>query len=73
VVEDLGALPLALAHAAAYMLDLELPCSAYRVRFADRHRKPAELFPDEGTLYEGNSRTVATTWHLSIDAADWLP
>jgi DNA-binding SARP family transcriptional activator len=73
VVADLGALPLALAHAAAYMLDLELPCSAYRARFADRHRRLAELFPDAGTLYEGNSRTVATTWHLSIDAADRLP
>ncbi|MFT7837102.1 BTAD domain-containing putative transcriptional regulator [Saccharothrix sp. BKS2] len=73
VVADLDALPLALGHAAAYMIDLELPCSAYRVRFADRRRGLAELFPHPDTLYEGNSRTVATTWTLSIDAADQLP
>jgi DNA-binding SARP family transcriptional activator len=73
VVADLEALPLALGHAAAYMIDLDLPCSAYRTRFADRSRRLAEVFPHPDTLYEGNSRTVATTWTLSIDAADQLP
>lgn len=73
VVGDLDALPLALGHAAAYMIDLDLPCSAYRVRFADRRRRLTELFPDPQTLYDGNSRTVATTWTLSIEAADRLP
>ncbi len=51
VVTDLGALPLALGHAAAYMIDLDLPCSTYRDRFSDRRRRLAELFPDPDTLY----------------------
>ncbi len=62
VGEDLGYLPLALSHAAAYLLDLELPCSTYRARFADRLRRLPTLFP--------GSMTVATTWSLSIEQAD---
>lgn len=73
VVTDLGALPLALGHAAAYMIDLDLPCSTYRERFSDRRRRLAELFPDPDTLYDGYAHTVATTWTLSIEAADRLP
>ncbi|MEY9859305.1 DNA-binding SARP family transcriptional activator [Catenulispora sp. GAS73] len=73
VVADLGALPLALSHAAAYMIDLDLPCSDYRARFADRKRRLTDLFPSQGALYDGNSHTVATTWFISIQAADRLP
>lgn len=53
VAADLGYLPLALDHAAAYMLDLELPCSAYRARFAQQHRRLDILFPDPATLFTG--------------------
>lgn len=73
VVTDLGALPLALSHAAAYMIDLDLPCGEYRARFADRKRRLTDLFPAQGALYDGNSHTVATTWFISIQAADRLP
>ena len=73
VVEDLGALPLALSHAAAYMIDMDLPCSGYRRRFRDRKRRLPDLFAHPDTLFDGYSRTVATTWGLSIDAADELP
>ncbi|EIV96216.1 BTAD domain-containing putative transcriptional regulator [Frankia sp. QA3] len=73
VVTDLGGLPLALGHAAAYMIDLDLPCSLYRGRFADRRRRLTELFPTLDTVYDGYSHTVATTWALSIEAANRLP
>ncbi|MFE9882490.1 FxSxx-COOH system tetratricopeptide repeat protein [Streptomyces sp. NPDC005784] len=70
VAADLGLLPLALSHAAAYMIDQDLTCAGYRRRFADRRRNLARLFPDEHALFDGTSRTVATTWALSIEAAD---
>jgi DNA-binding SARP family transcriptional activator len=72
VAADLGSLPLALSHAVAYMVDQDLTCSAYRARFANRNRKLAGLFPDPGTLFDISPRTVATTWTLSIEAADRL-
>ncbi len=70
VAEDLGLLPLALGHAAAYMLDQDLTCAAYRRRFADRSRRLGGLFPDEAALFDGTTHTVATTWALSMEAAD---
>jgi DNA-binding SARP family transcriptional activator len=72
VAADLGSLPLALSHAAAYMVDQDLTCGAYRARLADRNRRLAGLFPDPGTLFDISPRTVATTWTLSIEAADRL-
>lgn len=72
VAADLGLLPLALGHAAAYMLDQDLTCTAYRCRFADEHRRLGGLFPDEGGLFDGAAGTVATTWALSIEAANQL-
>ncbi|WP_165036790.1 FxSxx-COOH system tetratricopeptide repeat protein [Candidatus Protofrankia californiensis] len=72
VAADLGLLPLALGHAAAYMLDQDLTCTAYRRRFADRSRRLSGLFPDESGLFDGTADTVATTWSLSIEAADQL-
>ncbi|MFC4149861.1 DnaJ C-terminal domain-containing protein [Micromonospora mangrovi] len=65
---DLGFLPLALAQAAAYLMDRGLTCGEYRKRFADRRRRLAELMPD--TLPDGHQATVATTWSLSIELAD---
>ncbi|WP_250291578.1 tetratricopeptide repeat protein, partial [Frankia sp. CiP1_Cm_nod1] len=73
VVADLGALPLALSHATAYMIDQDLTCSGYRERFANRKKRLTELFPTLDTVYDGYSHTVATTWALSIEAADRLP
>ncbi|GIG67326.1 NB-ARC domain-containing protein [Phytomonospora endophytica] len=67
---DLGHLPLALGHATAYMLDQVLPCAAYRGLFADRARRLEEVFPDQQTLPDEYDRTIATTWSLSVEAAD---
>lgn len=73
VATDLGCLPLALAQAAALMLDTELPCSGYRERFADRRRRLAEAFPHPDTLFDDTTATVATTWSISIEQANRLP
>jgi DNA-binding SARP family transcriptional activator len=73
VAADLGSLPLALSHAAAYMVDQDLTCTAYRSRFSDRNRRLSGLFPDPDTLFDASAGTVATTWLLSIEAADMLP
>ncbi|MGH3901826.1 MAG: FxSxx-COOH system tetratricopeptide repeat protein [Pseudonocardiaceae bacterium] len=70
VAADLGSLPLALGHAAAYMIDQDISCLSYRQRFADQRRRLASLFPDEGAIFEGPAATVATTWALSIVAAN---
>jgi hypothetical protein len=70
VAEDLGRLPLALSHAAAYMIDQGLPCHRYRQLFADRRRRLAELFPTAHSLFDDTTATVASTWTLSVDASD---
>jgi hypothetical protein len=70
VAADLGCLPLALGHAAAYMRDQDLTCTAYRRRFAHRRRRLSGLFPDESGLFDDAAETVATTWSLSVEAAD---
>jgi len=70
VAEDLGRLPLALAQASSYMRDRGLTCAAYRRRFAERRVEralPADAPADD---YPG---IVATTWALSIAAADQCP
>jgi hypothetical protein len=69
---DLGFLPLALAQAAAYLLDRDLTCAQYRVRFADRSLKLAFLLPERQALPDAHTQTVATTWSLSVELADGL-
>ena len=72
LAKDLGLLPLALAQAAAYLIDRQLGCAEYRRRFADRRRTLAELLPEEGALPDEQRTTVATTWSLSVELADQL-
>ncbi|WP_259305287.1 tetratricopeptide repeat protein [Streptomyces koyangensis] len=69
---DLGYLPLALAQAAAYLVDTELACTDYRELFADRMRKLADLLPESSSLPDDQAITVAATWSLSIERADQL-
>ncbi|MFI9764968.1 tetratricopeptide repeat protein [Streptomyces sp. NPDC051963] len=69
---DLEHLPLALAQAVAYLIDLELDCSTYRERLADRARTLPGLLPETGSLPDDQAVTVAATWSLSIDRADRL-
>jgi hypothetical protein len=68
---DLGYLPLALAQAAAFILDHSETCLGYRSRLADRRRALAELFPADA-LADDYQATAAATWSISIEAADTL-
>ncbi|MEU8004406.1 hypothetical protein AB0B66_24890 [Catellatospora sp. NPDC049111] len=72
VAADLGYLPLALAQAAAYMIDREITCSTYRVRLADRRRSLEHFLPEPESLPDEHRATVAATWSLSIEHADTL-
>ncbi len=69
---DLGHLPLALAQAAAYIIDTHVTCARYRRLLADRLRKLADLLPEPSALPDDQAVTVAATWSLSIEHADRL-
>lgn len=73
LAQDLGYLPLALAQAAAYLLDLGLEVAAYRRRFGDRRRTLGALVPDESGLPDDQHASLAATWSLSVERADRLP
>ena len=67
---DLGTLPIALAQAAAYMNDRNIGCAQYRRRLAER--RLAEVVPEPEALPDQHQNTVATTWSLSLEAANQL-
>ncbi|MEV7567997.1 FxSxx-COOH system tetratricopeptide repeat protein [Streptomyces tanashiensis] len=69
---DLGHLPLALAQAAAYIIDTGITCARYRRLLADRLRRLADLLPEPGALPDDQAVTVEATWSLSIEHADRL-
>ncbi|KUJ70561.1 ATP-binding protein, partial [Streptomyces albus subsp. albus] len=69
---DLGYLPLALAQAAAYIIDADLTCASYRELLADQIRKLADLLPEPGALPDDQTATVAATWALSTEHANKL-
>ena len=68
---DLGHLPVALAQAAAVLIDQGWSCKEYRAQFADRSRSLGDLFPADAPADEYD-RTVATVWSLAVDRADRL-
>ncbi|MEU4240741.1 tetratricopeptide repeat protein [Actinoplanes sp. NPDC026619] len=68
LADDLGHLPLALAQAAAYMLDRQLDCAGYRRRLAARAM--AAVLPE--VLPDDQSRPLSQTWTLSMELADTL-
>ncbi|WP_369265234.1 tetratricopeptide repeat protein [Streptomyces sp. R35] len=70
LAQDLGCLPLALSQAAAYMIDAGTSCAAYRTLLADRAQSLARLSPE--VLPDGQSRTMAAAWSLSVEYADRL-
>ncbi|MGW9123154.1 tetratricopeptide repeat protein, partial [Streptomyces sp. NPDC055663] len=72
LAEALGHLPLALGHAAAYMLRENTPCSAYLERFTDRAARLDELLPHWADT-ERYGRQVTTTLLLALDATDQDP
>ncbi|GGT21900.1 FxSxx-COOH system tetratricopeptide repeat protein [Streptomyces toxytricini] len=67
---DLGHLPLALAQAAAYLVDSGQSAAAYRKLLADRATRLTDLAPD--ALPDDHAATLAAAWSLSIDRADTL-
>ncbi|WP_055587816.1 tetratricopeptide repeat protein [Peterkaempfera griseoplana] len=66
----LGHLPLALSQAAAYVIDADITCAAYRALLADRAHTLADVAPD--ALPDDQPHTVAAAWSLSVDRADAL-
>ncbi|MFF0752697.1 tetratricopeptide repeat protein [Streptomyces sp. NPDC004267] len=70
LAEDLGHLPLALAQAAAFLLDTGRSVRAYRDLLADRARNLREITPDIGGLPDDQRRTVAALWDESVALAD---
>jgi tetratricopeptide (TPR) repeat protein len=62
---DLGGLPLALAQAAALMIDSRTGCRDYRISYAERKRRMA--------VSDEHAAIVAATWLLSLERADHLP
>jgi hypothetical protein len=71
LAKDLGFLPVALAQAAAAIIDAGSSCARYRQRFADQATSLSVLFPEGAAATPTD--TVATTWSLSIERADKIP
>ncbi|WP_405833462.1 FxSxx-COOH system tetratricopeptide repeat protein [Streptomyces sp. NBC_01176] len=69
---DLGYLPLALAQAAAYIIDATLTCASYRDLLASRIERLGDLLPEPGALPDDQTDTVAATWALSVERAGRL-
>ncbi|MGW7386871.1 tetratricopeptide repeat protein [Streptomyces sp. NPDC054794] len=67
---DLGHLPLALAQAAAYLIDSGQSAADYRTLLADRTTALADAAPDH--LPDDQALPLAAAWSLSIDRADTL-
>ncbi|MEU4921848.1 tetratricopeptide repeat protein [Streptomyces parvus] len=68
LAQELGCLPLALGHAAAYLINQGTPCAVHLDRFRDSGRRLDQLLPPEGDT-EGYGRRVAAGLLLSVDAA----
>src|SRR5262249_20763225 len=68
LLRELGHLPLALAHAAAYMLNEEVTCTDYLQLFTGQRSRLDALLPPESDT-EGYGRPVAAALLLTLDAA----
>jgi len=65
----LGHLPLALSHAAAYMINEDESCGGYLHRYTDGRQQLAELMPDRDDP-DAYGRPVAVTLLLNVQAAE---
>lgn len=72
LASDLGMLPLALAQAAAFMVDADMDCARYRHELADSRHQLADLVPDDSGLPDDHHLTVAAAWTVSVGYADQL-
>nr|WP_281179711.1 tetratricopeptide repeat protein [Streptomyces violens] len=68
LADVLGHLPLALSHAAAYMVNEDVTCAEYLRRFTDSAARLDDLLPRHADT-EGYGRQVATALLLSLDVA----
>ncbi|MFJ8017439.1 tetratricopeptide repeat protein [Streptomyces sp. NPDC096339] len=68
LAEALGYLPLALSHAAAYMINEDVPCADYLLRFNSSAARLDDLLPRHADT-EGYGRHVAAALLLSLDVA----
>ncbi|MBM7773950.1 tetratricopeptide (TPR) repeat protein [Actinokineospora baliensis] len=67
----LGHLPLALSQAAAHLaMTPGMTCLGYVEKWRTKRATLAEMFPED---WSGPGARTATTWSISIDAADQLP
>ncbi len=62
-------MPLALAHAAAYMINEDVDCTAYLHLFTDRASRLESLLPPDADT-DNYDRRVTTSLLLALDAAD---
>jgi hypothetical protein len=69
LVAELGYLPLALGHAAAYLIDQQITCAAYLDCYRAGRDRLDDLMPASADG-DGYGRTVAATLLLALDAAD---
>ncbi|MFF3787459.1 SAV_2336 N-terminal domain-related protein, partial [Streptomyces sp. NPDC001933] len=69
---DLGHLPLALALAAAYLIDTGIDCATYRQLLTDRARTLTDVLPEPDALPDAHATTTAAAWSLSIERANRL-
>ncbi|MEV7416541.1 tetratricopeptide repeat protein [Streptomyces sp. NPDC089919] len=70
LAEALGYLPLALAQAAAYLIDSAETVAAYRNLLADHVTRLDDASPD--VLPDSQSHSMAAAWSLSVERADKL-
>jgi len=66
---ELGYLPLALSHAAAYMIENQATCAGYLGKFTASLGRLDDLLPASADA-DGYGRSVAATMLLALDAAD---
>jgi hypothetical protein len=69
LAEDLGHLPLALAHASAYLREEQTSVVDYRALFADYRNRLETLFVRTSEFPDPYLYTVETTWAISITLA----
>ncbi|MFE7077443.1 tetratricopeptide repeat protein [Streptomyces sp. NPDC057620] len=68
LVKELGRLPLALAHAAAHMINEDVPCTRYLQDFAGQQARLETLLPRQADS-EGYGKQVAAALLLALDSA----
>src|SRR6185437_7356023 len=69
LAKALGYLPLALSHAAAYLVDQQVTCAAYLGRYTAGQDRLDDLLPASADA-DGYGRAVAATLLVALDAAD---